>query len=315
MVGSECTSTQRTGRGGARKGSGRKRIHDRDGVCARCGRMFTSTRGGRNKFCSLPCRSGTATVECVQCRSPFTVPRRKWRTRCCSAACLAERRRTVSLGRRTVPARVCGHCGYQFRKSHAENYCSRKCGGAARTARSKERIRRERAARQQAMQVRRAEREALRIAEAERRREESIRPTPCAYCGTLFPRKRINQPARYCSLSCRRKDQPPDERRRRRKKEPGRKHTDRARRYGVPRLYSIKPRAVYDRDGWTCRLCHGPISRRLFGRNDDYAPAVDHIIPLSVAGSPGHVWENVQASHRLCNSRKGARPLGQPRLL
>jgi hypothetical protein len=29
--------------------------------------------------------------------------------------------------------------------------------------------------------------------------------------------------------------------------------------------------------------------------------SVDHIVPLSVPGTPGHVWSNVRAAHRVCN--------------
>lgn len=29
--------------------------------------------------------------------------------------------------------------------------------------------------------------------------------------------------------------------------------------------------------------------------------SVDHIVPLSIAGTPGHVWSNVRVAHRSCN--------------
>jgi 5-methylcytosine-specific restriction endonuclease McrA len=35
------------------------------------------------------------------------------------------------------------------------------------------------------------------------------------------------------------------------------------------------------------------------------APTVDHIIPVSRAGT--HTWDNVQLAHALCNSMKSAR--------
>jgi len=58
---------------------------------------------------------------------------------------------------------------------------------------------------------------------------------------------------------------------------------------------------VFDRDGWICQLCLSPIDWRLTGRGR-YAPALDHIVPLSKGGL--HVLNNVQASHSGCNARK-----------
>ena len=53
---------------------------------------------------------------------------------------------------------------------------------------------------------------------------------------------------------------------------------------------SLTRRAVFARDDWTCQYCGGA------------AENVDHVIPRSRGG--GHVWENVVAACRRCNSRK-----------
>jgi len=53
---------------------------------------------------------------------------------------------------------------------------------------------------------------------------------------------------------------------------------------------SLTRRAVFARDDWTCQYC---------GRA---AENVDHVIPRSKGGE--HVWENVVAACRRCNSRK-----------
>jgi 5-methylcytosine-specific restriction endonuclease McrA len=53
---------------------------------------------------------------------------------------------------------------------------------------------------------------------------------------------------------------------------------------------ALTRRAVFARDGWTCQYCG------LTAEN------VDHVIPKSRGG--GHVWENVVAACRRCNSRK-----------
>jgi 5-methylcytosine-specific restriction endonuclease McrA len=53
---------------------------------------------------------------------------------------------------------------------------------------------------------------------------------------------------------------------------------------------ALTRRAVFARDGWRCQYCGAS------------AENVDHVIPKSRGGL--HVWENVVASCRRCNSRK-----------
>jgi 5-methylcytosine-specific restriction endonuclease McrA len=53
---------------------------------------------------------------------------------------------------------------------------------------------------------------------------------------------------------------------------------------------SLTRRAVFARDEWACQYCGAT------------AENVDHVLPRSLGGE--HVWENVVASCRRCNSRK-----------
>lgn len=53
---------------------------------------------------------------------------------------------------------------------------------------------------------------------------------------------------------------------------------------------ALTRRAVFARDGWTCQYCGRP------------AENVDHVVPRSRGGE--HVWENVVAACRRCNSKK-----------
>jgi 5-methylcytosine-specific restriction endonuclease McrA len=53
---------------------------------------------------------------------------------------------------------------------------------------------------------------------------------------------------------------------------------------------ALTRRAVFARDDWQCQYCGAA------------AENVDHVIPKSRGGQ--HVWENVVASCRRCNSRK-----------
>lgn len=61
---------------------------------------------------------------------------------------------------------------------------------------------------------------------------------------------------------------------------------------------------VFERDEWTCQLCGAFIDRNLRGP-DPMSPSIDHVIPLVRGGD--HVYSNMQASHLLCNMRKGSK--------
>ncbi len=63
----------------------------------------------------------------------------------------------------------------------------------------------------------------------------------------------------------------------------------------VPRARRVplNRRAIFLRDGHACQYCTRP------------AENVDHVVPRSQGGE--HVWENVVASCRRCNSKKGGR--------
>ena len=59
------------------------------------------------------------------------------------------------------------------------------------------------------------------------------------------------------------------------------------------RRVPLNRRAVFLRDGHGCQYCGGP------------AENIDHVVPKSQGGL--HTWENVVASCRRCNSKKGGR--------
>jgi 5-methylcytosine-specific restriction endonuclease McrA len=59
---------------------------------------------------------------------------------------------------------------------------------------------------------------------------------------------------------------------------------------------------VFERDQWKCKACGCHSSKHLRGTNDDSAPELDHIVPVSAGGS--HTYENVQLLCRLCNMLK-----------
>jgi len=59
------------------------------------------------------------------------------------------------------------------------------------------------------------------------------------------------------------------------------------------RVVPVTRRAVFGRDDYRCQYCPGE------------AESIDHVVPRSRGGQ--HVWENVVASCRRCNVRKGNR--------
>lgn len=83
-----------------------------------------------------------------------------------------------------------------------------------------------------------------------------------------------------------------------------------AKKYGAPYTPGITRRAILERDGWICKMerCLLPdraIDPDVPARRDGVIPdergTADHIVPLSEPATPGHVWSNVRAAHRLCN--------------
>ncbi len=69
-------------------------------------------------------------------------------------------------------------------------------------------------------------------------------------------------------------------------------------------LETFDPHEIYDRDGWTCRLCHQPVDPDLRWP-DPHSASLDHTVPLAAYGA--HSRANTQLAHWLCNVRKGAR--------
>src|SRR3954451_8340328 len=79
---------------------------------------------------------------------------------------------------------------------------------------------------------------------------------------------------------------------------------------GVPFDSRITLNWVLERDGYECRMeccCYDTrvidpdVSWSRTGPIPDEIGTIDHIVPLSTPGSPGHVETNVRAAHRLCN--------------
>lgn len=88
------------------------------------------------------------------------------------------------------------------------------------------------------------------------------------------------------------------------------KHKLRALKYGVEYDASVNLDDLIAKDGLRCALCGEMCNISDYKKVDGHLiygnkyPSIDHIIPMSKGG--GHVWDNVQVAHRICNSLKGA---------
>lgn len=75
----------------------------------------------------------------------------------------------------------------------------------------------------------------------------------------------------------------------------------RARRAGLS-SERVDPLVVFERDGWICQLCNGPVDRNPIKGTDPKTPVLDHIKPEALGGT--YTYDNVQTAHHRCNSRK-----------
>lgn len=146
-----------------------------------------------------------------------------------------------------------------------------------------------------------SEREAM-SAKRERRQQQAIaklyRSTTselvfscgyCQRCGAAFVAPPWQMPGDYCSSSCRTRSKGRSDRTRR-DREAG---------------FVITPRRrheIYERDGWSCYICGEPTDPHAHHLSD-WAPSVDHVIPLSRDGE--HAMHNLRCAHRWCNIIKG----------
>jgi hypothetical protein len=134
----------------------------------------------------------------------------------------------------------------------------------------------------------------------------------CDTCGVIVHDCRAYSKARCVKCRAQSKKQA----NRRAKKKYGRNHRQRARHHGVAYV-SVPVAAIYERDGYRCQLC----SKRCFkvakyskvdGRIHPRSPTIDHVIAMACGGN--HEPSNLQTACFECNSRKGARSLGQLRM-
>lgn len=268
----------------------------RTATCPHCGQTFTA-RTGREKYCTLRCSGLAARARqlamkmhrtCTACGVAFTATDTRQVT--CSIACRMWSRNHPGEPRITVIP--CVICGAPAQGSRAGvKYCSAECS------------------REPFNRLRRERRGTL---------KKPPKHTTCIACSEPIPSPRPGK--KYCSTKCgQRYYVAPDrflERFGRTCERCGTAIDDnerickrfcttscqvmhnqdvrRMRRRGLP-MERISRAEIFERDGMLCHLCYLPITGK---------PTIDHVIPIATPGSPGHVWENVAAAHRACNSSK-----------
>lgn len=73
----------------------------------------------------------------------------------------------------------------------------------------------------------------------------------------------------------------------------------------------IDIKEIYDRDLWVCQLCKNKVDKKLKYPHPQSA-SLDHIIPISLGG--GHLKNNVQLTHLVCNFKAQTGGIKQTRL-
>jgi 5-methylcytosine-specific restriction endonuclease McrA len=258
------------------------RITRQTKICIGCGSVFVKSKCGKTK--GLYC-----TRACAFADPKWHEDRHARNRQRLGLTVDVIRLRDEAAARKRLAWRVaaCVWCGASYTRQH---YSQTTCSHACKLAR-------------------------LASIRAEEAKQLPVNVTPrlCGICGASFL-KPFRKPGtyRYCSGTCRAVAD--RQAMRRTRQHTGRKMSDRARHADVPYERGIGPISVCTRDKWTCQLCGVKTPRRLRGTYHDHAPEVDHIIPLSASGSPGHVWSNVQCACRKCNGAKSRRVLGQFRL-
>ena len=72
------------------------------------------------------------------------------------------------------------------------------------------------------------------------------------------------------------------------------------------RVEVVEPLEVFARDKWICQICFKPVRPESIDPYDPLRVSLDHRLPIAMGGP--HTIVNLQTSHLVCNTTKGARP-------
>lgn len=126
--------------------------------------------------------------------------------------------------------------------------------------------------------------------------------TACTVCGRLVERPTKGDRRAACSVACRTVLQSGPPRRSTSAYDWTTDAMRRARSAGATDVDHVARFAVFERDAWTCYLCHLTLAPDT-DPFDPLSPTVDHVVALSRGGQ--HVLGNLRTACLHCNSAKG----------
>lgn len=201
---------------------------------------------------------------CVDCESTFAPMPGRGRPRMRCYACSPRRFRPTA----PLQERVCW-CGNLFRGGRQRKYCSYECRQITRMGTCDE----------CGARVYRSKTSAQRqVCHPCRRSKKLVRPSVETHvCG-----------------DCERVWQRPPTKGQRPKRCPDCRVDDRQ---WIP---AATRRAIYERDGWSCQICHEGVDRHLIGTSSEWRPSIDHVVPRSRGGTDD--FDNLRLAHFWCNA-------------
>lgn len=240
------------------------------------------------------------TLTCGECGAEYTVDHNRKSLYCSSRCRYRQRERTPERKARRprgLVDRACEWCGHLFntRRSMPARFCSRSCfcksEAVKRTPTTP--IPWSPCSWCSTPFIKRHHRETCSAicydwASGRRSRATMIEYRQCPECWGGFVAK-AGQVRDYCSGPC------------------AKRAHKRTRKHSLRSTFSEADRITLaelgERDRWRCHICGERVTKTR--GNDDRAPSIDHLVPVSVGGS--HTWTNVALAHRLCNSLRGDR--------
>lgn len=295
--------------------------------CKACGIPFDPVHA-LSMYCSTQCRSRVRkwyNFVCVVCGAGFRSQAHK--ASCCGPECVKryQSRITLELTREQREAtqakrhRTCEQCWKEFTAAEPNGkqlrgeitwgkYCSKRCSAEARriwaspAEANRQSYLRTHPRREvtcpacgKVFQIERGQRFCSNSCRQVMAVPAAPPPRPCHECGVIFTPGRTSGGRRiFCSAPCAR-----------RAARRVAKALDRARRKAIRSVTveRVRPFAVFERDGWRCRICGVMTPRSLRGTYDPCAPELDHIVPLAAGGE--HSYRNTHCACRDCNGKKG----------
>ena len=274
----------------------------RKGVyCIVCGKEIIGGSGG-SKYCSEECSDKAHTKICKECGKEF-VPKYAGHYRddvqYCSPECASNAQKDKTLY-------VCKHCGKTFHRRKQETdqclFCSRQCASAYKAEHRPMvqgtfyfgfELKCQHCGNtffSYSKNARFCSKECKKDWDKEHAKPMTLYLKECQHCGKKFWTKYKNQ--LYCSLKC--QDRTIDKKREIRRRSWAIKN-------GGTYDNSISLQKLVKRDHGLCAICGKPVDMKADPNSNEYG-SIDHITPLAKGGT--HTWNNVQLTHRICNSIK-----------